>query len=335
MSQQSREIGILAVVQLVTVFLSSVFWGISLITFVQSIRCLLWDSKGIRKPSSTISWSMLIAAVLLALFPVIDVATSLKLNIEALQSFTVGSAAGLLDLATADWVVLKTCIIFLGKLVSDGAWVYRCWVIYNRRWFIIAVPLFLWLAYLSLTIYIIIIFAGVQSAVVQFLFFIATGFETSLVQQLFPAIISGWVISLVSNLLTSGLIVHRIRMVDMYTQDVTGSRKGIRIHIYSLFSRQRHEKTTRLQNINAVIIESGLLHTTFGLIVFSTFLASSLSFFPMCAVEIQVLSIAFNLVIIRGARQNDDVQSSMGFQLHNSAVNAEDAAEESRGREMS
>ncbi|KAE9387466.1 hypothetical protein BT96DRAFT_981423 [Gymnopus androsaceus JB14] len=341
MSQQWGETGIL-IVQLAALFFSSFFWGIFLITFIQSIRYLLWDSKGVRKPPSTISWPMLITAVLLALFPAFDVALGLTVNIEALKSFTSGSAAGLVS-ATANWaIILKTCNIILGKLVSDGAWIYRCWVIYNRRWLVVAVPLLLWLAYLSLTIYIIT--AEVQSAVGdQLLLSIATHSDAPL-QLIFPGITAGWAISLVNNLLTSGLIVHRIRMVDMYTQDVAAPRNGTHIHVQSLFSRQRCKKRTRLQNINMAIIESGLLYTTVAFITFSTFLAGSLSFFATSAVEIQVLSIAFNLVIIRGARQNDDVQSSTtGRNLPTLPLQnlVEDVAEvsstneESRGREKS
>lgn len=55
-------------VELLTVFLSSVFWGMFLITSAYCLRYLLWESnaKGVKlKPASTINWLMLAMALVL------------------------------------------------------------------------------------------------------------------------------------------------------------------------------------------------------------------------------------------------------------------------------
>ncbi|KAE9396828.1 hypothetical protein BT96DRAFT_977270 [Gymnopus androsaceus JB14] len=316
------------IAQLLSLFLSSLFWGIFLITFIQSIRCLLWDSKGIRKSASIISWPMLIVAVLLALFPTFDVALGLAQNIEAIKSFAspINGSAARLPSALTNWsIILKTCNLVVGKLISDGAWVYRCWVVHNRKWLIIAFPTFLWLSYLCLSIYAIC--EEVQSAGNPLLVF--TGSTSSRIVDITA---SAWAISLVNNFLTNGLIVHRIRQVDkensMYTAAQDAGSVRTRIHIRTLFDQRQR---TRLQNVMLVIIESGLLYTTVALISFIAFLSGSTSFYATSSAEIQILSIAFNLVIIRSARPNDDVQMSTGrnhptFPLR-SLVIGEDAAE--------
>lgn len=98
--------------QLLGLFLASVFWGMFLITFVQSIRYLLWDLKGNLKPLSIINWPLLIVAALLAFLSTFDVALGLMHNIEAFIFYTGpgGSAARFTGLT--DWVnILKVSTI--------------------------------------------------------------------------------------------------------------------------------------------------------------------------------------------------------------------------------
>ncbi|KAF8825786.1 hypothetical protein HHX47_DHR6000418 [Lentinula edodes] len=168
--------------QLLGLFLASVFWGMFLITFVQSIRYLLWDLKGNLKPLSIINWPLLIVAALLAFLSTFDVALGLMHNIEAFIFYTGpgGSAARFTGLT--DWVnILK---------------VYRCWVVYNKRWLVIAFPLLLWLGYLGLAIFVIYLEASADNPHV-----LLTGPGLS---DLTPSITSGWTMSLVNNILATG-----------------------------------------------------------------------------------------------------------------------------------
>ncbi|KAJ4474664.1 hypothetical protein C8J55DRAFT_129977 [Lentinula edodes] len=251
--------------QLLGLFLASVFWGMFLITFVQSIRYLLWDLKGNLKPLSIINWPLLIVAALLAFLSTFDVALGLMHNIEAFIFYTGpgGSAARFTGLT--DWVnILKTCNVVFGKLISDGVLVYRCWVVYNKRWLVIAFPLLLWLGYLGLS-------------------------------DLTPSITSGWTMSLVNNILATGLIVYRIWRVDQ--ENSAYAVQSVSSRSRAFFGRS--SRRTRLQNVTRIIIESGFLYTTIALITFITFLTGSNSFYATSDAELQILSIAFNLIIIR------------------------------------
>ncbi|KAJ3795663.1 hypothetical protein GGU11DRAFT_212724 [Lentinula aff. detonsa] len=288
--------------QLLGLFLASVFWGMFLITFIQCIRYLLWDSRGVLKPAATVNWPLFVVAALLALLSTFDVALGLMHNIEAFIFYTGpgGSAARFTGLT--DWVnILKTCNVVFGKLISDGVLVYRCWVVYNKRWLVVAFPLLLWLGYLGLAIFVVYVEASADNPHV-----LLTGPGLS---DLTPSITSGWTLSLVNNIIATGLIVYRIWRVDressMYAMQSNSSRSR------AFFSRS--SQRTRLQNVTRVIIESGFLYTTIALITFITFLTGSNSFYAASDAELQILSIAFNLIIIRIStrpEENHSVQTS-------------------------
>ncbi|KAJ3753680.1 hypothetical protein EV360DRAFT_87554 [Lentinula raphanica] len=291
--------------QLLGLFLASVFWGMFLITFVQCVRCLLWDSKGVFKPVSTINWPMVVVAVLLAILSTFDVALGLMHNIEAFIFYTGpgGSAARFTGLT--DWVnILKTCNVVFGKLISDGVLVYRCWVVYNRRWLVVAFPVLLWLGYLGLAIFVIYLEASANNPRV-----LLTGPGLS---DLTPSITSGWTLSLVNNILATGLIVYRIWRVDkessVYAIQSDSSRSR------AFFSRSSHR--TRLQIVTRVIIESGFLYTAIALITFITFLTGSNSFYAASDAELQILSIAFNLIIIRISTRPEENYSAQTSRPH-------------------
>jgi len=135
--------------------------------------------------------------------------------------------------------MLKTCNGVVGTLISDGAWVYRCWVVYNRRWLIIALPMFLWLSYLSLSIYVICV--EVQSVHGNlFPLFRASALQFD------PMIISGFSVSLFNNFLTHGLIVHRIRQVDKETSLYTTGSRNTRDPIHTFLVKRVKEQGCRM-----------------------------------------------------------------------------------------
>ncbi|KIK61737.1 hypothetical protein GYMLUDRAFT_574980 [Collybiopsis luxurians FD-317 M1] len=247
--------------QLLGVFLASVFWGMLVITFVQAIRYLIWDSdaKGAGlKPASGINWAMLSVALILMALSTLDVSLGLMHSIEAFIFFTGpgGSAARFTGLT--DWVnIVKTCNIVFGKLISDGVLVYRCWVVCNKSIFVVIFPIMLWLGYLALAIFVIYLEASAGNPKI-----LLTG---------------------ANNIITTAN--HQYGL-----QSATGG-SGSR----SFFGRRR----STLQQVTRIIIESGMLYTTMALITFITFEVGSNSFYPTSDAELQILSIAFNLIIIR------------------------------------
>ncbi|KAJ3970145.1 hypothetical protein EV361DRAFT_802561 [Lentinula raphanica] len=279
--------------QILGLFLASVFWGMLLITFVQVMKCLLWDiERGELKPTSKINWPMLIIALLLMAFSTFDVSIGLMHCIEAFVLYTGpgGSAARFTGLT--DWVnILKTCNVEFGKMISDGVLVYRCWVICNHRITVVVLPILLWLGGFSTAIFIIYLEASAKNPKI-----LLTGGSSKLT----PSITANWSISLANNIITTGVIVYKIWSIDR-SNTLNGNHHPS--------GHTKRNKRTELQNVIRIIIESGMMYTAIALITFITFLVGSSSFYPTSDVELQILSIAFNLIIIR-ARTRPDPNSS-------------------------
>ncbi|KAF9068116.1 hypothetical protein BDP27DRAFT_1327963 [Rhodocollybia butyracea] len=278
--------------QLLALFLSSVLYGMLLITSAYCLRYLLWDGL-----------------VLLALCT-FDVALVLMRTTQAFIFYTGpgGSAAEFTGLT--DWVnILESCNVALGKLISDAILVYRCWIISNRSITLITFPVLLWLGEIVIAIFLIFLEAILLTEVTE-------------IQVVITAACA---ISLVNNIITTGFIVHRIWIVEKENSlYATQTRAASGAHFPDLFRRSAHRKT-RLQRVIRIIIESGLLYTATDFITFITFLVRSNSFYAISDVELQILSIAFNLIIIRVNTQPSEsesytIQSHLTFPLRFSAT---------------
>ncbi|KAJ3976187.1 hypothetical protein EV361DRAFT_958906 [Lentinula raphanica] len=301
----SLQIGI-SEAQLLGLFLASVFWGILVITFVQVMKCFLWDTEhGGLKPVSKINWPMLIIALILMAVSTFDVSLGLMHCIEAFIFYTGpgGSAARFTGLN--DWVnILKTCNIAIGKMVSDGVLIYRCWVVCNRSMAVVAFPILISLGGFGTLVFILYLEASGKDSQV-----LLTGGSS----EITASTTAVWTISLVDNIFATSIIVYRIWRVDR-SNTLNGIWQGQGSSIstqenHRLFGRRRRQKT-RLQNVIRTVVESGLMYTTIAFISFVTFLVGSNSFYTTSDVELQILSIAFNLIIIRiSARPGSDSSS--------------------------
>ncbi|KAF5376594.1 hypothetical protein D9757_009591 [Collybiopsis confluens] len=275
--------------QILGLFLSSVFWGIYLVTFFPCMRHLIWDRKfNLRSPKS-INWTMLVFALLLAFFATFDVALSLMHSIEAFILYTGSGGSEERYTRLTDWVnILKTVNVFVGKQISDGILVYRCWIVTSKSHFLLILPVMLWLGDLAMTIYITFLEATAGNT-----HELLTGGESTIT----AVITSAWSMSIANNIITTGsMIVWFIRKVDrhnaMYAVQASNNSAPDSL---KLFRRKR----TKLQNVIRIITESGLMYTVTAIIAFITFVTGNNSFYATTDVELQVLAIAYNLIIIR------------------------------------
>ncbi|KAJ7148388.1 hypothetical protein C8R43DRAFT_952497 [Mycena crocata] len=138
--------------------------------------------------------------------------------------------------------------------------VYRCWVVYNRSWLVISLPLLLILENTAVT--------GVT------LYLEITLHTRALlnIRQLKPFGAAFWAITIVLNVLT------------------TATRTSV--------TRQTSVRPVNTLQYNMrIVVESGLLYTGTSLITFITYITNSVAVY-----EVQVIGIAFNLIIIRAAQ---------------------------------
>ncbi|KAF9074016.1 hypothetical protein BDP27DRAFT_1317860 [Rhodocollybia butyracea] len=278
--------------QLLSFFLSSVFWGMYLITSAYCLRCLLWESDdkgGKLKPASTISWLMLTMALVLLVLCTTNIVLIVVHSIQAFIFSTSPEDSAAEFIGLSNWSnILGTCNIAFGKLISDGILIYRCWIVLNRSNIMIAFPALLWLAEFAVVIFIIFVEASAKGKQ-KVLLTVAADTQA--------AITAAWSMSLATNIITTGFIVYRIWRVDRESS-LYGLQTQMPASVQESPGLFRRRKTA-LQRVIRIIIESGLMYTIVAFITFITFILGSTAFYFLSNAELQILSIAFNLIIIR------------------------------------
>ncbi|KAF6747520.1 hypothetical protein DFP72DRAFT_919510 [Ephemerocybe angulata] len=114
--------------QIVGLFMESIF----LVTFVHCLRILLWID-GHLKPVRDLHWKMVIAAVAMFVVASLDVAFHVRHNLDAFVSYEGDPVEEFSK--TSNWI----------NVMKMGCFLYRCWIIYDRRWLVIATSTVLWL----------------------------------------------------------------------------------------------------------------------------------------------------------------------------------------------
>ncbi|KAF9016261.1 hypothetical protein BDZ89DRAFT_1166345 [Hymenopellis radicata] len=277
--------------QLLGMFLESVFLGFFLITFVQCIAILLRDtSRSGWRSLRSINWPMLVVAILLFVFATLDVALSVVHNIQAFVFYS-GEDGPTGDFSQiSDWInIMRTVTVVFQTTIGDGMLIYRCWIVYERAWLVIAFPLTLWLTGMALDIWIIYVEETLR-------------IRTLIVAaKLSPLITAFWVLTITLNITATSLIVLRLWKVDressLYTYR-SGSETGS-----SVLTRARPRSNLRRAMI--IIIEAGAMYTAVAVIACGTYIGGSNAAYFTSDVEVQIVGIAFNLIIIRASQKID------------------------------
>ncbi|KAJ8495464.1 hypothetical protein ONZ45_g12854 [Pleurotus djamor] len=263
--------------RLVGLFLECTAYGIFLVTFPLCIRALVF-TRGRLRSCAEIHWFMLTVAILMGSFLTFDVMMTLALNIKAFVLFKGdgGAQAALTD--HSDWmVIIKSFTLDIHILIGDLVLIYRCWIVYNQSYLVILFPALLWVG---------------DIAMGSFVLYIQVHFnqKESLQDVLTPSHTSFLVITVAQNLITTALIILRIRRVDRLTARYSVTTMGGR-------------RKTKLQRVMRIVIESGLLYTVATIVCLATYLADTFAYLSVTGAELPIIVIAFNLIIIRAKSQ--------------------------------
>ncbi|KAF9000140.1 hypothetical protein BDQ17DRAFT_1245907 [Cyathus striatus] len=206
--------------------------------------------------------------LLMFFFGTMDVALGLRHNLEAFV-YNAGGPEEEFN-RISEWVnVMKIADYDAQTFVGDGILLYRCFVIYNRRWLVIIFPGLLWIGTAVCSILTIYIEATLGTGVLN-------------QKQLKPFITGQLTLTLAMNILTTGLIVYRIWSIQSSTAAIQLSRSSA-FHPYSRVLR--------------TLIECGAIYTLSVLILFACYLASN-----NAQLGVSDSGITFNLIIIRVGR---------------------------------
>ncbi|KAJ7886671.1 hypothetical protein B0H13DRAFT_2044062 [Mycena leptocephala] len=272
-------------------FLESVLYGIYLVTCGFCLQKLLTSQHGL-KQLRELNWPMLVVVFLLFGIATVDAVLQFYRN---LHTFQIANGPG--D-ATEDFTnisdpinVVKSATVCLQTTIADMMLVYRCWVIYGRSWIAISLPLLLVLGNTAVT------------GVVLYLEITLKTHALLNIKQLKPFGAAFWAMTIVINVLTTGLIVARIWRINHNTKDL----------LYESEFQARpsnRRRSNKLQHVIRTVVESGLLYTGTSLITFVTYITNSVAVYVATDMEVQIIGIAFNLIIIRAAQASEKSDST-------------------------
>ncbi|KAF5309750.1 hypothetical protein D9611_013619 [Ephemerocybe angulata] len=283
--------------QIVGLFMESVFYGIYLVTFFSCMRVLLWRD-GRLKAWSEMKKMMVIAALLMLVFGSLDVAFGLRHNLEAfVYQFAKGVQPAEEFGKISKWLnVMKFANYAAQTFIGDGILLYRCYVIYNRRWWVAILPALMWLATAAcsgVTIYI-------ESTI---------GNGDLSQSQFQPFISSTLALTLATNLITTSLIVWRIYKIQSRTSSHTLSQiTGSTASPYSRLIR--------------TLVECGAMYTVSIVVLFACYLANSNAILGVSNSVVQIIGITFNLLILNIDRGTTTQPTSASYHSNAGFINS-------------
>ncbi|KAJ6482981.1 hypothetical protein C8R47DRAFT_1133449 [Mycena vitilis] len=260
--------------QLITQFLESIFWGIYVVTFAFCLAALLRTQNRWMRPAE-VSKPMLVVTILMGCIATFDVCLTFLINLNAFVFYNgPGGPKAAFD-NTSGWMdIMGTVDVILQTVLGDIMLIYRCWIVYGRWWIAITVPVVLAIA--GLVCIGLMIFLEVTLPA-------ASQFDSPYKQ----VVVSTWALTICINVVTTSLILFRIWRVDRLNAGLVGQQT------------EMHSSNGAYHNAKRIIIESGLMYTTIATATASAYISGSNAFAPLSGIDVQMIGIAFNLILIR------------------------------------
>jgi len=175
----------------------------------------------------------------------------------------------------------------LATLIGDGTLMYRCYVVWGSKWWIIALPMLLWLG-----------------TAVTALRAIAMEFQLQGGEGIFVSQINGWIeaffsCTMATNGLTTGLIVLRI---------------------WRSSAEARQFGQSNLGPVMAILLESGALYSATVFVLLMLYVTHSNAQYIVLSMEVPIVGIVFSLITVR-VGLNRALKASGGFSpQHSSSI---------------
>ncbi|KAI0715707.1 hypothetical protein C8Q72DRAFT_190678 [Fomitopsis betulina] len=261
--------------QLVALFMESVAWGMQCITVTLCVCTLVSKSRDSQRP---VNLHLLAYALVLFGLGTLDIGLAVYRN---LQAFVYSSGAGAVFGQISDYVtVLRSGCDFLAVLVADSALIYRCYVLYNRRWIVALPSAILWLA-------------GFACAIAETYYSATATQSTNLAGAAkIEPFLNAFIVSCVSlNVITTALILYRINSIHRASAGCFSEASGTLVS-----NRMKWSELSR------ILIESAFLYTLSGVILLIVNFAGSNAVYPVSDINLQIAGIQFDLILIRVGR---------------------------------
>ncbi|KAF7763605.1 hypothetical protein Agabi119p4_8142 [Agaricus bisporus var. burnettii] len=273
--------------QLAGIICEAVFYGIYLVTCVFCAQTLLLvgSNQEVRWARlREIRWMMAIIAMIFFLISTWDLAIGI---LQLFQAFISSEEPVAEYNKVANWInIARILNQGLTILLGDFCLIYRCWIVYERRWLVIAPSLILYFCAIAMMIKVVEIESNPR--VVE-----------PITNAIHPWFATMFGVSVVQNISTTGLLVWRIwrieNEVDKYINDPSGS----------VFNACRPR---RLQKVMRVIAESGMIYTTTVFVAFLSSVSGSNATCVVATMALQAAGIAFNVILVRSIENNSELR---------------------------
>ncbi|KIJ62326.1 hypothetical protein HYDPIDRAFT_94799 [Hydnomerulius pinastri MD-312] len=250
---------------LVSTILETLLFGFSLVLYGWTMWVLVYKRSRLR-----INYKMVTIACLLFVLSTAHLAIDLHRQVKAFifvrDSFPGGPVAFFSDFSRWSFVS-KNAIYTLQTLLGDGVVIYRCHAVW-RTWKVLLVPVLLWCGVAA---------SGIGSLATSGLAY--TG------SSVLDAIVGKWItlfygLTIITNLLSTGLLAYKLWTTDRRTASIRTSR-------------------SHLRPILRVVLDAGMIYSVTLLAAFSCYLAESNGEFVVLDMISPIISITFYMAIIR------------------------------------
>ncbi|KAF5347962.1 hypothetical protein D9756_010218 [Leucocoprinus leucothites] len=266
-------------------FCETLFYGMYLVTCTFCARTLLITGSGREERWlrwHEIRWMMAIVAILLFAICTFDTAIGLLHNFHAFVESN-DAETELLDIA--DWInIARSVNQTIAMILGDFVLIYRCWIVYGRRWLVITPSLILYLGNLAMAAKLIEVEANPKTL---------RGISLNS-DQIRPWWLAFFAIVAVQNTLTTGILIWRIWRVEKQSERLMHPSLG------SVMNQPRH-----LSKVIRVIAESGAAYTTCVFVTFLVSVTHSNALYPTSDMTLIATGIAFNVILVRSSARRD------------------------------
>ncbi|KAJ6490851.1 hypothetical protein C8R45DRAFT_991037 [Mycena sanguinolenta] len=188
-----------------------------------------------------------------------------------------------------EWINIVRSFDQIGiMIVGDFVLIYRCFVVYGRRWQAIAGSFILYLTGIAMGIKLMVVEITTSNAAITL--------NSSVIKPWSSAFFA---ITAAQNVLTTSLLVWRIWRVERQNEMLRASSARTTSHPSSVYQ-------SRLRKVILIVAESGLAYSTLVFVTFVVSICNSNTLYLVADAALQATGITFNFIIIRSTPRRDD-----------------------------
>lgn len=261
---------------LMSILLEGILYGFSVLMFIGTMWIFTYkrSMRDVNRPTIVVATLLFLLSTAHMVVNIIHVDNGL---VKYRDTFLGGPVAFFADLLQEIFVV-KNAILVLETLLGDGVVIYRCYIVWQSVRVII-LPCIMWCGVAVFGVCMVYSMSQPQTSGSTNLFLNGTS-------QWITAFIS---FTIATNLLSSGLLAYRIWMIERNVSTIHASKKAPILH---------------------VLVDAAVLYSAAACSSLISFMYSSSGMYVMADLVIPVIPIAFYMVFIRIAtNQNNQVHA--------------------------